>query len=493
MSTLTVYQDGNVLHVEFTPPILLGILLQQAGFHVPHPCGGCGRCGKCAVTLHGMVSEPSAQEQAFHTRLSCQAELLGNAEVILPKQKKFLQIETEGAMPSAPIAPMDGRLGLAVDIGTTTLASRLYDLKTGTPLTSASRLNPQAAIAADVMGRIDAALHGQLALLQTQILEAVDALLEETCHSAGRPTAEVDVLLPTGNTTMLYLLTGRDPSSLARAPFLADTLFDTEYTLLGRHTYLPCCMNAFVGADITCAVLASRMCSQNETSLLCDIGTNGEIALWHDGTLYVTSTAAGPAFEGAGISCGCGSIAGAIDRVWEKNGSIRIHTIADAPPSGICGSGLIDAVSVFLACEAISPTGAIAPTGLSLSSSVRLLPADIRAVQLAKAAIAAGIELLLHHAGIQVKDVSCLYIAGGFGRHLDLHSAAAIGLIPETLVARAKVIGNAALSGASELLLDRRQIESAQKIVRCSQHIPLAGDPMFNDTYIENMLFGNDF
>ena len=493
MSTLTVYQNGNAFPVEFTPPMSLETLLQQAGFHIPHPCGGRGRCGKCAVTLHGIVSEPNAQEQAFRTRLSCQAELLGNAEVILPNQEKFLQIEMEGNTPAAAIAPMDGRLGLAIDIGTTTLAARLYDLKTGTPLTSASRLNPQTVVAADVMGRIDAALHGQLPLLQTQILEAVRALLEETCQSADRPTAEVDVLLLTGNTTMLYLLTGRDPSSLARAPFLADTLFGTECTLLGRRAYLPRCMNAFVGADITCAVLASRMCIQNETALLCDIGTNGEIALWHDGTLYVTSTAAGPAFEGAGISCGCGSIAGAIDRVWKEGDSVRIHTIADAPPTGICGSGLIDAVSVFLACEEISPTGAIDPSGLPLSSSVRLLPADIRAVQLAKAAIAAGIELLLHHAGVQAEDVSCLYIAGGFGSHLDLRSAAAIGLIPEVLVPRAKVIGNAALSGASELLLNRTQIESAQKIANRSRHIPLAGDPMFNDTYIENMLFGDDF
>lgn len=493
MSTLTVYQDGAAVQLEFTPPMPLETLLRQTGFHVPNPCGGRGRCGKCAVALHGAVSAPNAQEQAFRARLSCQAVLLGTAEVILPNQEKFLQIETEGPMLSVSAAPMDGRLGLAVDIGTTTLAARLYDLKTGTPLASASRLNPQTAIAADVMGRIDAALHGQLPLLQAQILKAVGALLEEACHGAGCPAEEVDVLLPTGNTTMLYLLTGRDPSALARAPFLADTLFGAECTLLGRRAYLPHCMNAFVGADITCAVLSSRMCCRNETSLLCDIGTNGEIVLWHNGTLYVTSTAAGPAFEGAGISCGCGSIAGAIDRVWLEDGSIRVHTIADAPPAGICGSGLIDAVSALLTRGEISPTGGIDPAGLPLSRSVRLLPADIRAVQLAKAAIAAGIELLLRHAGVQAEDVSCLYLAGGFGSHLDLRSAAAIGLIPEALVPRARVIGNAALAGASELLLDRTRIEAAQKIVSSSRHIPLAGDPLFNDTYIENMLFGDDF
>ena len=207
---------------------------------------------------------------------------------------------------------------------------------------------------------------------------------------------------------MLYLLTGHAPSSLARAPFLADTLFGTQTVLLGRRAYLPLCMNAFVGADITCAVLASRMCTQSETALLCDIGTNGEIALWHNGTLYVTSTAAGPAFEGAGISCGCGSVSGAIDRVHIEQGQLCIHTIADAPPIGICGSGLIDAVAALLSLDEISPAGSIAPDGIPLSGSVRLLPADIRAVQLAKAAIAAGIALLLHHAQIGAEDISCL-------------------------------------------------------------------------------------
>ena len=290
---------------------------------------------------------------------------------------------------------------------------------------------------------------------------------------------------------MLYLLTGRDPVSLARAPFQADTLFGADTVLLDRRAYLPLCMNAFVGADITCAVLASQMCTRNETALLCDIGTNGEIALWHSGTLYVTSTAAGPAFEGAGISCGCGSVRGAIDRVHAGQGQLCIHTIADAPPVGICGSGLIDAVAVLLSLDEISPTGSIAPGGIPLGGSVRLLPADIRAVQLAKAAIAAGIALLLHHAQIDVDAVSCLYVAGGFGSHLDLQSAAAIGLLPQALVPRAVVLGNAALAGASELLLNQTLLADTQAIVRRSQHVPLAGDPLFNDTYIENMLFGD--
>lgn len=491
MSTLTIYQNGTSRRLEFVPPQPLDALLQQADCQLRHPCGGRGQCGKCAVELRGKVSEPSAQERLRGLRLSCQAVILGDAVVTLPDTENGLQIETNGRVCVSSGTPMAGRLGLSVDIGTTTLAVRLYDLKSGSLLAACSALNPQTSVAADVMGRIDAALHGQLPLLQQQILRAVGALLQEACQKAGCPASEADILLLTGNTTMLYLLTGRDPVSLARAPFQADTLFGADTVLLDRRAYLPLCMNAFVGADITCAVLASRMCTRNETALLCDIGTNGEIALWHSGTLYVTSTAAGPAFEGAGISCGCGSVRGAIDRVHVGQGQLCIHTIADAPPVGICGSGLIDAVAALLSLDEISPTGAIAPGGIPLGGSVRLLPADIRAVQLAKAAIAAGIALLLHHAQIDADAVSRLYVAGGFGSHLDLQSAAAIGLLPQALVPRAVVLGNAALAGASELLLDQTLLADTQAIVRRSQHVPLAGDPLFNDTYIENMLFGD--
>lgn len=491
MSTLTIYQNGTSRRLEFVPPQPLDALLQQADCPLQHPCGGRGQCGKCAVELRGKVSEPSAQERLRGLRLSCQAVILGDAVVTLPDTENGLQIETDGCVCVSGGTPMAGRLGLSVDIGTTTLAARLYDLKSGSLLASCSALNPQTSVAADVMGRIDAALHGKLPLLQQQILRSVDALLQEACRKAGCPASEADVLLLTGNTTMLYLLTGRDPVSLSRAPFQADTLFGADTVLLDRRAYLPLCMNAFVGADITCAVLASRMCTRNETALLCDIGTNGEIALWHSGTLYVTSTAAGPAFEGAGISCGCGSVQGAIDRVHAGQGQLCIHTIADAPPVGICGSGLIDAVAALLSLDEISPTGSIAPGGIPLGGSVRLLPADIRAVQLAKAAIAAGIALLLHHAQINADAVFRLYVAGGFGSHLDLQSAAAIGLLPQALVPGAVVLGNAALAGASELLLDQTLLADTQAIVRRSQHVPLAGDPLFNDTYIENMLFGD--
>ena len=413
MYELTVHQGTACTRLSFEGTPLLADLLAEHGFPVQRPCGGRGKCGKCAVNVSGCVSQPTAAEVAAGARLACQTTLLGDAQVTLPEAPEHARIELSGEASFHPLAPVSGRLGLAVDIGTTTLAGCLLELSTGKTLGQAAMLNPQTAVAADVMGRIGAALEGKLALLQHQILQALEALLNQACQQANRDPAEVDVLSVAGNTTMLYLLTGRNPESLSHAPFEADCLFGQETTLLGRRTLLPPCMNAFVGADITCAVLAAGQCLEKGPSLLCDVGTNGEIALWKDGVLYVTSTAAGPAFEGAGISCGCGSIPGAIDQVSVENAALQVHTIDEAAPAGVCGSGLIDAIAALLQLEIIDETGAADEDEIPLSGGVSLLSRDIRAVQLAKAAVAAGIDTLLETAGVAPEALTHLSIAGG--------------------------------------------------------------------------------
>lgn len=206
------------------------------------------------------------------------------------------------------------------------------------------------------------------------------------------------------------------------------------------------------------------MCARSETALLCDVGTNGEIALWKDGTLYVTSTAAGPAFEGAGISCGCSSITGAIDRVWAEDGCLQNHTIADVPAVGLCGSGLIDALAVLLQLEIMDETGALDDGEVVLEPGVVLLQKDIRAVQLAKAAIAAGISTLLEVSHTSCEEVAHFYLAGGFGSHLNVENAAAIGLFPAALTSKVHVLGNAALAGAAQILLDQSSLTEIRQI-----------------------------
>lgn len=489
MHKLTVIRDGRRTELAFSGAPHLEEVLAAGGFALQRPCGGRGACGKCAVELRGAVSEPNAAELRAGARLACQALLLGDAEVVLPGERRMEQIELGGGGAPRVLNPMPGRLGAAVDVGTTTLALKLYDLRSGACIGTAGMRNPQTAVAADVMGRIGAAMEGRQEELRAQVESAIAALLEQACAQAGKPRGHVDALVITGNTTMLYLLTGRNPESLSHAPFEAECLFDAEADLLGCRAYLPPCMNAFVGADITCAVLAAGQCDREGVSLLCDVGTNGEIALWKDGVLHVSSTAAGPAFEGAGVSCGCGSVRGAIDRVWMDRDAIATSVIGGGTATGVCGSGLIDAIAAFLNRGEIDETGATEAERLELRDGVALLPRDVRSVQLAKAAIAAGIETLMEAAGATAAEIETLYIAGGFGSHLSVESATRIGLIPGALAPKVKVLGNAALAGAAQLLLNQGAIRDVREIARRARHVNLGGNPSFNEHYMDQMFF----
>ena len=488
MPTFEVILNGQSHKIEFTGAPLVSVLLAKLGIAHDHPCTQRGTCGKCAIEIHGDVSEPTEAELRAGTRLSCQCHVQGDAVMIKNTQQNAI----ETAVTALHLGtPMGEGIGCAVDIGTTTVVLALVDLKNGAVLSRASAMNPQRSISADVMGRISAAMEGKGEEMRAQICNCIEQLLLEACAEANVLKNEISIMVLSGNTTMLYLLTGRDPSCLAASPFLADTLFDTEGELLGIPAYYPACMHAFVGADITAAVLASGMTDTADIALLCDIGTNGELALWKDEQLFVTSTAAGPAFEGAGISCGVGSVIGAIDTVRVEDDAIVCSTIANAPAVGICGSGLVDAVAAFLELEYIDETGA-ADEDLILTDGIELQQADIRALQLAKAAIAAGIQTLLDEANVDYDDVSTLYIAGGFGSHLNAESAAKIGLIPADLKDKVCVIGNASLSGAMQMLLDRASLEKSRAIAANSTHISLGGNPKFNQNYMEQMLFGDE-
>lgn len=489
MAILTLHQGLHTARISFEPPANLSDLLAQAGNAIGRPCGGRGVCGKCAVAIQGEISPPNASELCCGVRLACQCVVLGDAEATLPTLLPIAQVAGGKGADLLPLSPMDGQYGAAIDIGTTTLALLLYDLPTGRCIGSASMLNPQTSVAADVIGRIDASMHGKNLLLREQAESAVSALIASACAQAGIPAAKVASLVITGNTTMLYLLTGRDPTALSHAPFQADCLYGEEICCVDRQAYLPYCLHAFVGADTTCALLASGMTEIQETALLCDVGTNGELALWHEGQLYIASTAAGPAFEGAGISCGCTSIPGAIDCVYVRDRKIICHTIGDKEAVGICGSGLVDAIAAMLETEAIDETGFLEDDKFPLCDGVRLNQGDVRAVQLAKAATHAGIMSLLHAAGCTPDNISAVYLAGGFGSHLNLRSAVRIGLIPSALADKVRVIGNAALDGASMLLMDTGSREKLHSLQRVTRHVRLDGNPEFSERYIEAMMF----
>ena len=438
MHTLTVFNGTTKYKLPFEGTPTVQQVLEKNCISMPHPCGSAGICGKCSIDAIGNLSLPDERELAHGCRLSCRTKLYGDAIVTL-KNSTFSMENTliaEGFSENIAPSSIDTAetIGAAVDIGTTTIALSVYDLSTGHCLNTKTALNPQSVVAADVMGRIEAAIHGKLSNLQTMIISCIRTLAEDTGYFD-----RIGKWCLTGNTTMLYLLTGRTPEALAAAPYEADHLFGEEIIFLGKPAYLPDCMHAYVGADISCAVLSSGICNSSETALLCDIGTNGEIALWKNGILYVTSTAAGPVFEGAGISCGCQSVPGAIEAVTLHDNSLSVKTIGNEMPVGICGSGVIDAVACLLNYGILDETGAMEDDTFSLCNRISMSRADIRNVQLAKAAIAAGIRTLLEMTETTEKEIATFYLAGGFGKHLNLDSAARIGLFPASLKDKVKV------------------------------------------------------
>ena len=468
------------------------------------PCGGRGHCGKCRVTASGELSSPTDAEKrilapdelARGIRLACQTKLLGPASVSFDDGRSGkARILTEGILPSLELDPLFGDgIGAAVDIGTTTLAVRLYD-REGNLIREATRLNPQSAFGADVISRMEAAMAGRADELRSLVLGAVDGMISSL--SPVRPSAAA----VTGNSAMLHLLTGTDVTSLTRAPFRAARLFGEILTAEGlglaslapgAPVLLPPAIASFVGADTATAMLACGFADGDaeETALLADIGTNGEIVLRRNGKLYACSTAAGPAFEGAGISMGMGGETGAVDHVsLGPDGELSAHVIGDAPPAGICGSGLIDAVACLLKNEDLDETGFLEEDPAVILPPVALTQNDIRAVQLAKSAIHAGIRTLLRISGTPIEEVKSFYVAGGFGSFLDVGSACRIGLLPAELRPAVRIAGNAALSGCSMLLLSRGLLDRCVGMARRTEHTELASSPVFTEEYMERMLF----
>lgn len=469
------------------------------------PCGGHGKCGKCKVFAKGTLSaltdaerkHLTADELARGIRLACLTYALGECEIETLTERADTQIVTDGALPQIELNPEFSQYGVAIDIGTTTLAARLYDTK-GKPLAETSCLNPQQEWGADVISRIEAALAGKAGELAGAIRKALDEILAELATKADIDTKAIDGVAITGNTVMLSLLTEEDVEPFSHAPFDAKRLFgetltakELELISLKPDTavYLPPCISAFVGADTTCAILATELTKKTEPAMLADIGTNGEMALWSNEALTVCSTAAGPAFEGVGISMGMRGAVGAIDRVTVTDGSLHAHVIGDVEPKGICGSGLIDAVACMLDQEILDESGFLEDEPFEIKAPVTLTQKDIRMLQLAKSAISAGLLTLIQNEQLTPTDISALYIAGGFGNYLNMQSAGRIGLLLHELTDRTKTVGNAALSGAVMLLLDRRMRDDAQLLVKKSRVADLSANPIFINAYTEGMMF----
>lgn len=464
-------------------------LLRKEGLAPDAVCGGSGTCGKCRVLINGEWA------------LACQTAVTADMAVELPHQADA-RILTAGQAVSVPADPLrDGYL-VAFDIGTTTVVCYLLS-PSGGDLAVQSMLNPQCAYGADVISRIQKALSGELEQLTASIRSAMTSMIALCCRDAGISPDRVGVISVVGNPCMQQLFLGISPENLAAVPF-APVL--TEAGIQPAADILPICPDAalltvpdisgYVGADTVACVIASRIYRSRESILLVDIGTNGEMVLVHDGKMVACSTAAGPALEGANIRFGMRGTQGAIDHVRSENDRICCSVIGGGDAAGICGSGIIDAAAVLLELGLINKRGRIQTLEeqdgeriVQLSGQVYLTQNDIRQVQLAKGAIAAGIQLMSKHCGISASQIDRVILAGAFGSFLSPESACRIGLLPPELSGKVTALGNLAGVGAKMMAINREQFSLSQSLVRSITFLELADDPSFSRCFAKNMAF----
>jgi len=407
--------------------------------------------------------------------------------------------------------------GAAIDIGTTTIAAYLIDLKTGETVASRSAMNPQRAYGADVISRTDySKKENGLDTLQKAIADKIDEMICDMVAEKGKAREDIYHIVCVGNTVMVHLLAGVTPENIAASPFIpaftAPVFLNApEIGMAFSNAMLEIgpCVAGYIGADTTAAALACAMDEYEGKALLIDIGTNGEIALGGRDGIVCCSAAAGPAFEGAHIRCGSGAVTGAISSVkLSEDGEVALETIGGTEPTSICGSGIVDAVAEMLRVGLIDETGRIdedeapevwedrlfdSPAGLAFAltddKKVFICQKDIREVQLAKSAIAAGIHILLKKSKVGFANVEKLYLAGGFGNYIDVHNACMIGLLPAELEDKTEAIGNAAGTGARYMTLNTTACGRTEDMAYKMEYIELSSQRDFTELFSENMLF----
>jgi len=507
---------------------------------VEFPCGGQGRCRGCRVrVLKGQAELNRAQQERLSPeeikegwRLACQCLVEGDLEIDLRQWDAAILADDTPFV----FRPREG-LGVAVDLGTTTLVAQLLNLSTGKVLAVSTGLNAQARYGADVMSRLHfAVLEGGQQQLETLIRRQIGALIEQLLFSAGRLGAEIADIVVVGNTVMHHFFCGIAAEPLTRYPFeplegglqtFRSSALDWKLVSDPLVRFLPC-LGGFVGSDTLAGILAAKLLEHDDLVGLVDLGTNGEIVIGNKEGLLCASTAAGPAFEGARISMGMRACTGAISQVTvlpllnsllTEEGSkasplpvgdgtivspspgeegtngrcsrakVFCRVIGGGTPRGLCGSGLVDAVAAGLGLGVIARSGRFSQGEASwmLAPPVALTQNDVRELQLAKAAVAAGIKLLMQRKG--AKELTRLYLAGAFGNYIDRASAQRIGLIdfpPE----RVEAAGNTALLGAKLALFSLNSEDgSYAEVRRRIEHVALNVEPRFEDVFVEELAF----
>lgn len=497
--SIKIHKNGKESWIKALEGENLLQLLNEKGFPVYSPCGGQGTCGKCKVLLKG--------EGYINT---CIHTIIDDMEIVLPGSLEASILASQYEH-SRVVSLNPGKfdrlssfpLGVAIDIGTTTVVLHFLQLFTGVQVESRTAMNSQAKFGADVISRINyTIIHPDgLGKLQNGILEIINSELNHFSEYQLINKEDIVRLTVTGNTTMLHLLLGENPQSLAFVPF--TPVFTNQRKFKAADLSLDCnpegevivlpSLTAYIGADILAGIASLNPDNQIKNYLFVDIGTNGEMALVTPEKIYCCATAAGPAFEGANIEHGMPAIEGAIS-VYYEPGNYR--TIGDAAPSGICGSGLIDIIAFLVQMKIVAKDGGMKDDfevlpgdNTANENAIVLTQKDVREVQLAKSAIITGIKILLKESGLTEEEIGALYLAGGFGNYIRIESAVNIGLLPSGLEEKIIPVGNASGTGALLALKSEGFSDLVQEIKNSMDFIELSEHEDFVLEFAMNMDF----
>ena len=464
-------------------------------FGVEFPCGGKGTCGSCKVKLvDGELHIDQIQKKKLEKlklgnewRLACYCKAETDIALEITQFENIILADNSNFV----FQPKKG-FGVAVDLGTTTIVAQLVNLENGHVLNSVSDINPQAKFGGDLISRIQHCLDGKQEELETLVRQKVGEMI---LFMLKKHPVEVAQVALVGNTVMHHIFSGLPVNSLSYYPFHSPHLGTLKLIPAELGWTLPekteisfySSIGSFVGSDILAGIAATRMAENERYSVLIDLGTNGEIVVGNCDKIVCASTAAGPAFEGAKISQGMRATTGAISSVGFENNDLTIHVIGNVKAKGICGSGLIDVMAVLLNRGQIGMFGEInsGDDTVQLTEKVSLTQQDIREFQLAKAAIATGVQVLLNQFQISYADIEHVYFAGGFGNFLNIENVIRTGLI-ECEAGKIIKFGNTALIGAKMFLFENEDF--IENILSKTTHINLESDPDFQDIYIEKMM-----
>lgn len=489
---------------------LLDVIRRGQLLSIHAPCGGQGTCKKCTVYLLRDGREVPV--------LACRTAAEEGMVLRLPGEAPLsVELSTREKAPCTPEPGLSG-YGIACDIGTTTVVCHLINLRDGAVIATLGEGNAQRPYGGDVISRIKAAMEGQREALTAAITSQLSRMILALCARADISPTAVTQMAVAANTTMCHLLTGLAPDGMGAAPFTPLSRFGDTYNARALSlpfegsVYIAPAVSGYVGGDITADLLAAELDRAEKPTLLIDVGTNGEMALGCGEHFICCSTAAGPAFEGAQLSCGMTAAPGAISAVELAPGGLRCSVIGGGEATGLCGSGLIDAMAVMLTLGAVDETGRMLDPeedadeipeearpylfllpdeecAFRLTDNVYVTQGDVRKLQLGKGAIAAGVRILIDAYGVGFDGIGALLLSGGFGSFIRPESAARIGLIPAPLLSRTRAAGNTAAVGAEMALVSGACRERLARLQKNMDYLELSGLPAFNSAYMEAMMF----